>query len=58
MAEGCAGTALEVTVKVCEVELPQALFATTVIVPPDAPAVALMLLLVLLPLQPDGKVQV
>ncbi len=58
MAPGCAGTAPEVTVKVCEVDAPQVLLAVTVIVPPVAPAVALMLFVVLLPLQPEGKVQV
>ena len=46
------------TFKVRAEELPQLLFAVTEIVPPELPAVARILFDVLVPLQPNGKVQV
>ena len=45
-------------VKTCADELPQALFATTEIIPPVAPAVALILLVVDVPDHPPGSVHV
>jgi hypothetical protein len=42
----------------CTGELPQALSAVTEIVPPKLPAVAVILFVVLVPIHPDGKVQV
>ena len=38
--------------------MPQLLLAITVMVPPDPPHVAEMLLVVEVPIQPDGNVQV
>lgn len=56
---GIAGAVvLTETESVCAAELPQLLFAVTLIVPPDAPAVVLMLLVEDDPLQPAGNVQV
>jgi hypothetical protein len=50
---------LIVTTKLCAgLTQPKELTATTLIVPADKPAVAVMLLVVELPLQPFGKVQV
>ncbi len=46
------------TVKWLADEEPHALFAVTDIVPPAVPAVVVMLLVVEVPLQPLGKVQV
>jgi hypothetical protein len=58
MDDGVAGTVITVAVNVCAVELPQELFAVTEIVPPPAPAVALIEFVVDVPLQPPGNVQV
>ena len=58
MVPGCVGPAFTVTDKVCTAELPQALLATTVMLPPVEPAVVEIELVVLLPDQPLGKVQV
>ena len=55
---GCAGIEAMVTAKVLVLEAPQALLAMTETVPPVPPAVAEMLLVVLLPVQPPGRVQV
>ena len=55
MVPGCAGIVITVTLKVCATEGPHELFAVTEIVPPLAPAVALIELVVLLPDQPAGK---
>ena len=55
---GCAGVAVGLTLNVCAVELPHVPFAVTLMVPPFAPAVALMLVLVELPVQPFGNVHV
>ena len=53
---GCAGTVLAVTISVRAVLLPQPLFAVTDIVPPVAPAVVVMDVVVELPLHPAGNV--
>jgi hypothetical protein len=58
MVPGCAGAAEMVTARVEAVELPHALFAVTVTLPPVAPAVVVMLFVVLVPDQPLGNVQV
>ena len=58
MVPGVAGAAAVVTVNVCAVVLPQVLLAFTVIVPPVVVGVAVILLVVELPLQPLGNVQV
>jgi hypothetical protein len=58
MVPGWLGVGLTVTVNVDEVELPHALTATTLIVPLFTPAVVLMLLVVLEPVQPPGSVHV
>ena len=55
---GCAGTVLTVTGSVCAAEEPQILFAVTCIVPPALPAVAMIVLVVDVPLQPAGNVHV
>ena len=55
---GVAGTVFTVTVNVCGVEFPQVLFAVTVIFPEVALAVVVMLLVVDVPVQPPGNVQV
>jgi hypothetical protein len=58
MAPGCAGVGFTVIAKVLGVLLPHALFAVTVIFPPFAPTVAVMLFVVEFPVQPPGKVHV
>ena len=58
MEPGWAGRELTATAKVCGVEFPQALLAKTEMVPPVAPAVTVILLLVLVPVQVPGKVHV
>jgi hypothetical protein len=55
---GALGLGLTVTDKLCAVLLPHALLAVTVIIPPLAPAVALILLVEEVPVQPPGKVHV
>jgi hypothetical protein len=55
---GIAGRGLTETFIVCTAELPHALFAITEMVPPAAPGVTKILLLVLLPLQPPGRLHV
>ena len=57
MEPGWAGVLVTVTGKLETEEVPQALDADTVIVP-FVPAVAEMLLVVLLPVQPPGNVHV
>ena len=44
--------------KVCTVEDPQVLLAATVILPPEVPAIAVMVLVVELPVHPEGNTQV
>jgi hypothetical protein len=58
MLPGVAGTVLMVTASVCGMEEPHALLAVTEIFPPAAPAVAFMLVVVDVPVQPPGNVQV
>ena len=59
MTPGCAGAAAVIeTIKVLVVPLPQELFAFTDIVPPVVPDVVLIELVVEVPVQPDGNVQV
>ena len=59
IAPGCEGTAaLTVTVNDCGVLLPQALLAFTVMLPLILPDVTVIELLVDVPDQPDGIVQV
>ena len=53
-----AGALPALIVKVALPELPQPLFAVTLIVPPVAPAMACMLSTVDVPVQPLGKVHV
>ncbi len=55
---GCAGTELGVIAKVLAAEDPHALLATTVTLPAVALGVAEMLVVVELPVQPPGNVQV
>ena len=55
---GVAGVVFTVTASVWAVEAPHALLAVTVMFPLLAPAVVLMLLVVLVPVHPPGKVQV
>jgi hypothetical protein len=59
IALGCAGAPGFTTIgKVCAVLLPHPLFAVTLIFPPLAPTVAVMLFVVEFPVQPFGKVHV
>ncbi len=58
MAPGVAGRVVMLITNVLAAEVPQRLEAVTEMVPPDAPAVALMLVVVLEPDQPPGSVQV
>ena len=59
MVPGVAGAPAKVTLSVCAAELPQALLlAVTETVPPPVPAIELMLVVVELPDQVLGKVQV
>lgn len=58
MLLGCAGKAPTEMANGCAGEAPQVLLAVTVIVPPVAPGVAEMVLEVLLPDHPPGKVHV
>jgi hypothetical protein len=55
---GCKGIVFTVTVSVLATLLPQLLFAVTLIVPLADPTVTAMLVVVELPVQPLGKVQV
>jgi hypothetical protein len=55
---GCAGSAVTVTLKVLAVPEPHELFAVTDIVPPVAPGVADIDVVVEVPLHPDGNVHV
>ena len=58
IAPGCAMLLFGLTLNVCAVLLPQVLLAVTLMVPPFAPAVALMLVDVDVPVQPFGNVHV
>ena len=55
---GWLGVGLTVTGKVEVLEVPHPLVAATVILPLEPPAVAEMLLVVLLPVHEPGKVQI
>ena len=57
VTEGVSGDEM-VTASVCAGLMPQALFAVTLMVPPVAVLVALIEEVVLLPVQPEGMVQV
>ena len=57
MDAGAAGAVFTVTASDCGVLLPQALFATTRMLPLLLPAVALMVLVAEVPVQPDGNDQ-
>ena len=54
---GVAGNGTTLTVSVAAADVPQELVAVTVMVPPLAPAVAFMLVVVLVPDHPEGSVQ-
>ena len=56
--DGEAGAEVTVTASVCAFELPHELFAVTEIFPLLAPAVALILVVVEVPVHPFGKVHV
>lgn len=58
MALGTMGGVITDTAMACDAEEPQALFATTEMLPLELPAVAVIELVVELPDQPNGKVQV
>ena len=58
IAADCAGIELDVTARVCAVLLPQALSAVTIMFPLPVPVVALMLLVVDVPVHPEGIVHV
>jgi hypothetical protein len=58
IAAGFCGTLVMETFKVVGEEFPHALFAVTVIAPPDIPDVTLIVLVVELPVHPEGSVQV
>lgn len=58
MLPGVDGAEVMVTVSDCADDEPQELFAVTVILPPNEPAVALMVLDVEVPDHPDGSVHV
>ena len=58
VALAVAVTVIEVTASVCAMEEPQALFAVTVMLPLVALAVALIDVVVLVPVHPEGKTQV
>ena len=58
IVDGCAGIAVALTDKVAAVDVPHELPAVTLIVPPVDAGVALMLVVVLLPVQPEGRLQV
>ena len=55
---GCAGAAAILTDNVRDALVPQELFATTAIVPPPVPAVTLIVLVMDVPLHPEGSVHV
>jgi hypothetical protein len=55
---GVAGVLLTVTAKVCGVLLPQVLSAVTVMFPLAVPAVAFIVVVVEVPLHPEGIVHV
>lgn len=58
MIPGVAGTEFTVTASVVMADDPQPLFALTVTIPPDEPAVAEILVLVDVPDHPPGNVHV
>ena len=58
IAPGMAGMLFTVTANVCAADDPQLALATTEISPPAALAVAVMDMVVEVPVQPEGNVQV
>ena len=54
---GCAGNADTLTERLRTLLVPQLLLAATVTDPPDAPAIKVMLLVVDVPVHPEGLVQ-
>jgi hypothetical protein len=58
MFPGIAGAEVTDTANVCAGEEPQILFATTLILPLAVPAVVDMLVVVEVPVHPDGNVHV
>jgi len=58
MPVGMAGIEFTVTAKVWNVDEPHVLFATTVRFPPVALAVVLILVVIEVPVQPNGKLHV
>jgi len=58
MVPGCAGTVVTDMLKVRAVPAPHELLAVTEIVPPVAPATAVIDVEVELPVQPEGRVHV
>ena len=59
MVPGCEGTEeMTLTLMVCDELLPHELFAMTETVPPLAPGVAVMDVVVEVPVQPDGRLHV
>ena len=55
---GIAGAGVTATARVRIGDEPQALFAVTIILPPETPAVTVMEVVAELPVQPPGKTQV
>ena len=58
MVPGCAGAPPTVVATVCAIEVPQVEVAMTDIVPAVLPGVAVIELVVEVPVQPEGSVQV
>ena len=56
-APGCAGNTVAVTDNICGVLLPQLLLAVTEILPPAAPVVTIIELVMELPVHPAGNDQ-
>ena len=58
MIDGTAGILLLLILIICGAEFPQLLFAVTVMLPLDRPAIALIVFEVEVPVHPVGKFQV